>query len=350
FTVPYSSVPVLQREGHTRYAVTAGEYRSGSNQQEKPKFFQGTLLHGLPAGWTLYGGTQLADRYRAFNLGVGKNMGELGALSLDITQANATLPDDSEHQGQSVRFLYNKSLTDTGTNIQLVGYRYSTRGYFSFADTTYNRMSGYNVETQDGVIEVKPRFTDYYNLAYNKRGRVQLSVTQQLGRTATLYLSGSHQTYWGTGKADQQLQAGLNAAVDDINWTLSYSLTRNAWQQGRDQMLALNVNIPFSHWMRSDSKSAWRHASASYSMSNDLNGRTTSLAGLYGTLLEDNNLSYSVQTGYAGGGDGNSGGTGYAALNYRGGYGNANVGYSRSDGIKQLYYGLSGGVLAHADG
>ena len=350
FTVPYSSVPVLQREGHTRYAATAGEYRSGSNQQEKPKFFQGTLLHGLPAGWTLYGGTQLADRYRAFNLGVGKNMGDLGALSLDITQANATLPDDSEHQGQSVRFLYNKSLTDTGTNIQLVGYRYSTRGYFSFADTTYSRMSGYNVATQDGVIEVKPTFTDYYNLAYNKRGKIQASITQQLGRTATLYLNGSHQTYWGTGKADQQLQAGLNTAVNDINWTLSYSLTKNAWQQGRDQMLAVNVNIPFSHWLRSDSKSVWRHASASSSMSNDLHGRMSTLAGLHGTLLEDNNLSYSMQTGYAGGGEGNSGGTGYAALNYRGGYGNANVGYSRSDGIKQLYYGLSGGVLAHADG
>ncbi len=327
FTVPYSSVPVLQRESHTRYAVTAGEYRSGNDRQDKPKFFQSTVMRGLPAGWTLYGGTQLADRYRAF-----------------------TLPDDSEHQGQSVRFLYNKSLTDTGTNIQLVGYRYSTRGYFSFADTTYNRMSGYNVETQDGVVQMKPKFTDYYNLAYNKRGKIQLSVTQQLGRTATLYLSGSHQTYWGTSSADQQLQAGLNAAVDDINWTLSYSLTKNAWQQGRDQMLALNISIPFSHWMRSDSTSAWRNGNASYSMSNDLNGRTTSLAGLYGTLLEDNNLSYSMQTGYAGGGDGNSGGTGYAALNYRGGYGNANVGYSRSDGIKQLYYGLSGGVLAHADG
>ncbi|MEJ0233918.1 MAG: fimbria/pilus outer membrane usher protein, partial [Klebsiella michiganensis] len=333
FTVPYSSVPVLQREGYSRYTVTAGEYRSGNNQQEKPKFFQGTLLQGLPAGWTLYGGTQLADRYHAFNLGVGKNMGELGALSLDVTQANATLPDDSDHQGQSVRFLYNKSLTDTGTNIQLVGYRYSTHGYFSFADTTYSRMSGYNVATQDGVIEVKPTFTNYYNLAYNKRGKIQASITQQLGRTATLYLNGSHQTYWGTGKADQQLQAGLNAAIDDINWTLSYSLTKNAWQQGRDQMLAVNVNIPFSHWLRSDSKSAWRHASASSSMSNDLHGRMSTLAGLHGTLLEDNNLSYSMQTGYAGGGEGNSGGTGYAALNYRGGYGNANVGYSRSDGI-----------------
>lgn len=350
FTVPYSSVPVLQREGRTRYAVTAGEYRSGNNQQEEPTFFQSTLLHGLPAGWTLYGGTQLADRYRAFNLGVGKNMGILGALSVDVTQANATLPDDSKHQGQSVRFLYNKSLSDVGTNIQLVGYRYSTRGYFSFADTTYRRMNGYSIETQDGVIQVQPKFTDYYNLAYNKRGKVQVSLTQQLGRTATFYLSGSHQTYWGTDSADEQLQAGLNTAINDINWTLSYSLTKNAWQEGRDQMLAINVNIPFSHWLRSDSQSVWRHASASYSMSNDLNGRMTNLAGLYGTLLEDNNLSYSVQTGYAGGGEGNSGSTGYAALNYRGSYGNANVGYSRSDGLKQLYYGMSGGVLAHANG
>ncbi len=40
-------------------------------------------------------------------------MGYFGALSLDITQANATLADDSEHQGQSVRFLYNKSLDET---------------------------------------------------------------------------------------------------------------------------------------------------------------------------------------------------------------------------------------------
>ncbi|XPE51905.1 fimbria/pilus outer membrane usher protein [Shigella flexneri] len=53
----------MQREGHTRYSITAGEYRSGNAQQEKPRFFQTTLLHGLPAGWTIYGGTQLADCY-----------------------------------------------------------------------------------------------------------------------------------------------------------------------------------------------------------------------------------------------------------------------------------------------
>lgn len=350
FTVPYASVPVLQREGHTRYAVTAGKYRSGNTRQEERTFFQSTLLHGMPSGWTLYGGTQLAERYQAANLGIGQNMGDFGALSMDVTQAWAILPDDSKHSGQSLRFLYNKSFSESATNIQLAGYRYSTQGYFSFADTTYQHMSGYNIDTQDGSIQTKPKITDYYNLAHNKRGRMQLSITQQLGKSATLYVSGSHQSYWDTGKKDEQLQTGLNATFGDINWTLSYSLTKSAWQQGHDQMLAVNVNIPFSHWLRSDSKSPWRHASASYSMSNSLNGRATNLAGLYGTLLDDNNLSYSVQTGYTGGGDGGSSGSGYTALNYRGSYGNANVGYSHNNGIKQLYYGLSGGVLAHADG
>ncbi|MDU4436840.1 MAG: fimbria/pilus outer membrane usher protein, partial [Pluralibacter gergoviae] len=87
FTVPWSSVPLLQREGHTRYALTAGEYRSGGGRQKQPTLLQATFLHGLPSGWTLYGGSQFASRYRAFNLGAGKNMGEAGAVSLDITQA-----------------------------------------------------------------------------------------------------------------------------------------------------------------------------------------------------------------------------------------------------------------------
>lgn len=350
FTVPYSSVPGLLREGQVRYAATVGQFRSGSDQQEQPTFAQGTLLWGLAGGWTLSGGTQLADRYRALNLGLGKNLGSFGAVSLDITQARATLPDESSHQGQSLRFLYNKSLNDLGTNVQLVGYRYSTSGYFNLADTTWKQMSGYSVATDEGVIQITPKYTDYYNLAYNKRGRLQLTVTQQVGRTATLYLTGNHQTYWGTSKADEQLQAGYSGTWQDITYTLSYSLTKNAWQQDRDNMLALNINIPFSHWLRSDSQSAFRRSNVSYSMSDDLRGRTTNQVGVYGTLLDDSNLSYSVQTGYAGGGVGTSGGTGNAALTYRGGAGTANVGYSRSNGYNQLYYGLSGGVLAHEDG
>lgn len=108
-------------------------------------------------------------------------MGALGALSVDMTQANSTLPDDSQHDGQSVRFLYNKSLNESGTNIQLVGYRYSTSGYFNFADTTYSRMNGYNIETQDGVIQVKPKFTDYYNLAITNAGNYNSPLLSNSG-------------------------------------------------------------------------------------------------------------------------------------------------------------------------
>lgn len=350
FTVPYSSVPLLQREGHTQYAVTLGNYRSGNGQQEHPTFLQGTLIHGLSNGWTVYGGTQVANRYQSVNAGVGKNIGAFGALSIDITHANSKLPDDSNHEGQSIRFLYNKSMNETGTTIQLAGYRYSTKGYYSFADTTYKRMNGYNLATQDGVINVTPQLTDYYNLAYSKREKIQLSVTQQLGEQSTMYVTGSHETYWNTSKSDKQLQIGINTLIKGINWGMNYSLSKNSWQEGNDQMLSLNMNMPFSNWLRSDSQSIWRNASASYNVSHDLKGRMNNTAGVYGTLLDDNNLSYSVQAGHADGGKGDSTGSAYTALNYRGAYGNANIGYSYTDNYRQAYYGLSGGVVAHANG
>jgi len=350
FTVPYASVPMLQREGHIKYGLTAGEYRSGNDQQESPKFFQGTAMWGLPKGFTLFGGTQQSDDYHAYNLGVGKNLGVLGAVSFDLTQAQATLADKTSHQGQSLRFLYNKSLQDTGTNFQLVGYRYSTKGYYSFADTTYNQMNGYSVVTEDGQLQVKPTYTDFYNLSYSKRGRLQATITQQVGKTSTLYLTGSQQTYWGTNKDDVQLQAGYSSSIRDITYSVNYSINRSAWQSGTDQVLSLNLNIPFSHWMRSDDTSALSRSNVTYSSSSDLKGQSTNQVGVYGTLLQDNNLSYNVQTGYTGGGDTSSGTTNTASLYYRGAYGNANIGYSSTDGYKQVYYGLSGGVVAHANG
>ncbi|EFH4789084.1 fimbria/pilus outer membrane usher protein [Escherichia coli] len=59
---------------------------------------------------------------------------------------------------------------------------------------------------------------------------------------------------------------------------------------------------------------------------------------------------YSVQVGNTHGGNTSSGTSGYSSLNYRGAYGNTNVGYSRSGDSSQIYYGMSGGIIAHADG
>lgn len=103
-------------------------------------------MHGLEGNWTPYGGMQIAEEYQAFNLGIGKDLGLFGAFSFDITQANTTLADDTRHSGQSVKSVYSKSFYQTGTNIQVAGYRYSTQGFYNLSDSAYSRMSGYTVK------------------------------------------------------------------------------------------------------------------------------------------------------------------------------------------------------------
>lgn len=183
-----------------------------------PEFLQGTAFWGLPHDWTVFGGTQVSNNYHALDIGLGKNLGDLGAISADLTEARATLPDDTQHQGQSLRFLYNKSINQWGTNLQLLGYRYSTKNFYTLADTAWSQMSGFTLVSQDQPVQITPQITDAYNLNYSKRGRFQATLTQQVGKTSTVYLTGSQQSYWGTGQSDEQLQLGYNSTIGDISW------------------------------------------------------------------------------------------------------------------------------------
>ena len=158
-------------------------------------------------------------------------------------------------------------------------------------------MSGYTVKPPTGDTNEQTQFIDYFNLFYSKRGQEQISISQQLGNYGTTFFSASRQSYWNTSRSDQQISFGLNVPFGDITTSLNYSYSNNIWQNDRDHLLAFTLNVPFSHWMRTDSQSAFRNSNASYSMSNDLKGGMTNLSGVYGTLLPDNNLNYSVQVG-----------------------------------------------------
>lgn len=81
----------------------------------------------------------------------------------------------------------------------------------------------------------------------------------------------------------------------------------------------------------------------------DNEGHTTQNLGLTETLLDDGNLSYSVQQGY------NSEGktaNGSASMDYKGAFADARVGYNYSDNgsQQQLNYALSGSLVAHSQG
>ncbi|WP_234257043.1 fimbrial biogenesis usher protein [Pectobacterium sp. IFB5596] len=349
FVVPYSAVPLLQRENRMKYTATVGKYRSNNAQQDQPFFGQGTLIWGRSAGVTLYGGTQLAEDYQALTLGTGKNLGDWGAFSADLTQAYSTLSDGSDHRGQSLRFLYAKSLNDLGTNFQILGYRYSTKGFFTLDEASYKNMSGYTVDFTDA----QPVVRDYYNLNNAKKSRMQMNITQQLGDgRGSLFLTGSRQDYWHTDGTNDLLQIGYSNVYRGVSYNLSYSYNKNQGLEERNQLFAFNLSIPLGQWLNGHREGirlrrSQNTAYTSYNMTSDNQGRTLQQVGLSGTMLPEGNLNYHVSQGYGNRGIGNSGNAG---LGYQGTYGNSNANYNYTRNTRQLNYGVSGGVVAHADG
>lgn len=351
FSMPYSSVPLLQREGRMKYAITGGRFRTSNDEQREVDFGQGTAIYGLSHGMTVYGGTQLSNDYQAYALGLGFNLGQFGAISVDATQANSVLADNSRYQGQSYRFLYAKSLNQMGTNFQLVGYRYSTAGFYTLDQTAYKSMEGHSVKYEDGTRQDQPELMDYYNLYYSKKGKLQVNITQQVGTFGSIFITGTQQNYWNTDKNDTSIQTGFNTTLHDVNYNLSYSFSRAAGGYDDDHMFSLYVSVPIGKWLSARTDDIHQHndAYATYNINTDNKGNTSQTAGLSGTLLEGNNLNYSVQEGYANRGNGNNGS---ASLNYQGTYANSNIGYNYSGngGYQQVNYGLNGGLVVHENG
>ena len=323
FIQPFSSLPVMQREGRLKYALTAGQLRRHGYQGKEPMFMQGTLMRGLSKGITLYGGLIAANGYTAISGGLGKNLGTLGAISADITQSFSHLGvDHKEHEeGQSLRFLYAKSFAESGTDFRLLGYRYSTKGYHSFPE----------------AAELQQDFSSPYLL--KQRSQIQGTLNQSLGGHGSLYASIIHRDYWGKWGSQLLTQVGYNNSWNGISYGLAYSKTRSPYSGQNDQIFSLSVSVPLERFL----PSSW----ASYNMTSERHGSTSHLIGIHGTALKDKNLSYSVQQNIR-----NNGGddTGSIDLRHQGIYANSNLGYSYSHNSKTLNYGLQGGIMAHAGG
>lgn len=352
FVVPYSTVPLLQREGQFKYSLVAGQFRSGNTQQTKPNFAQSTLIWGLPNGVTIYGGTQFANSYKSAAFGTGMNLGTWGGISTDITHAESLLPDDTKKSGQSLRFLYAKSLNEWGTTFQLLGYRYSTQGFYTLDETTYKNMTG-TLDQEEGDRNGNgiPLVPQTYNLSKTKKGRMQVSISQQLGDSGSLFMTGSRQTYWQTPQTDDLWQVGYNGYWDDINYSLSLNYSKNPYFKDADKRIALTVSLPIGKWLTggrgADITRSSNTAYATYSASSDDKGQVNQQVGVSGSLLRDNNLTYGVQQGYATKG---SSANGNVSLSYQGRIANVNAGYNYNKGWQQLTYSLAGGAVAHADG
>ncbi len=338
-TVPFSSLPILEREGNYSYDINIGEFNSGNNEQSSPKVLESSIAVGLEHDKTIYAGVQLADNYKAINIGVGKNLGILGAFSFDATLAETRLTNDKRYKGVSIRALYNKVFDNSNTNLSLYGYRYSTKGFYTLSDSTYNLMESGENDSHIG-----------FNLNHTRKGRSEINISQPLSEYSSMYLNSYYQSYWNSDKYDAQVQFGINTLLNGINFNLNYNLSESAWFYDRDQSLSLNLSMPLNSWVGSRSKSILRNSVVDYDMTTDMKGSADYQLGLSGTLLKDNNLSYSIRSNYNSIIHSKNENGGGISVNYQSSFGDANLGYSYNGKSKQLYYGARGGVILHKYG
>ncbi len=326
FTVPFASLPVLQREGRLKYALTAGRYRSYDSQVEQTSFAQGTLIYGLPKGFTVYGGVQGAENYRSIAMGMGKNLGVVGAISTDVIQSWSQPQNSDQEQGQSWRVRYSKNSVLTGTNFAIAGYRYATSGY-------------------SGMQDVFDSYGASHPSTEKRRNRMEANISQSLGaRGGALSLSAVREDYWRYEKPLQSWSLTYNNAWNGISYGISWTQSKNGSMGTRnrddsDQMVALNISIPLDHML----SNSW----ASYGMNTSRNSGTTHSVGLSGMALAGNALNWNIQQGY---GSGYPDYTGSLNADYKGGYAEVSGGYSYDRNMQRLNYTLAGGVIAHADG
>ncbi|MBW7981907.1 fimbria/pilus outer membrane usher protein [Enterobacillus tribolii] len=334
--IPYASVPVMQREGRLKYSVTSGVYRAYDSSIEQTPLTQATAIYGLSHGMTLYGGGQFASKYQSLSLGVGKNLGMLGAVSADVTQAWSRQQDSARENGQSWRIRYSKNFVETGTNFAIAGYRYATSGYW-------------------GMQEVLDTYRDNhsYPLQERRRNRAEMSLTQSLGKLGgSLALSAVREDYWNSSQTMESYGASYNNSFAGISYGLSYTYNLNSYATGstgggssskvysRDQLFSLNLSIPID-------KLFGKPTYVSYNMNSSKNGNTSHSAAISGTTLSDDSLSWSVLEGYGTKGQGNNGNVN---LDWRATYGEVTGGYGYDQYSQRLNYGVQGGVLVHEDG
>ena len=330
FTLPYASVPVLQREGRLKYALTGGQYRAYNSSVEKTPFGQIAAIYGLQKGITIYGGGQGASKYQSLAVGAGKNMGDFGALSVDVTQAWSTPANTAKTQGQSWRARYSKNVINTGTNFSIAGYRYSTRGYY-------------------GLQDVLDSWGNSGALQDRRRNRLELTMSQTLGGDrGALTLSAAREDYWNADRPMASWSVGYNNDWHNISYGVSWTYSKNGSPSSgsgstktyaNDQLLALTVSVPLDKFL----PQTW----ANYGLNASKNSGTTHSIGMNGVALDNSALSWNIQQGYG------SDGVGYTGTlngDYKGTYGEVTAGYGYDKHSERLSYGLQGGILAHADG
>ncbi|MFC0228818.1 outer membrane usher protein [Serratia aquatilis] len=232
FQVDTATIPYLTRPGQMRFKLAAGRPSNWQHQVNGPLFATGEFSWGVSNGWSLYGGGLGGENYSALSLGLGRDLMAFGALSADVTQSRARLPQQGTLVGGSYRLSYSKRFDETGSQVTFAGYRFSDNRFMSMADY---------LSAKNDITGVTPRRgKEMYTISFNQQ-------FASLGLSANLNYN--HQTYWNQATSDRY---NLSLAhYFDIgrfrNVNLSLTAYRNNFSNTKDDGMYLSLSLPWGN-------------------------------------------------------------------------------------------------------
>lgn len=225
---PVTTLPTLLRPGEMQYNLALGRKSSNNKLQdlfsdgETGVFWMGSLGYGL-SNTTLNVASIIHNEYQAGGLSVTQLLGNFGAVSVGGNIAQANYDTGARKQGGSVSAKYAKSFSDS-TDLQLLAYRYQSRGYVEFADY-YS--------------------TDRY-ARFNRKARYEMRVSQRLGSN-NLSLSGWQENYWWlSGNAIGGDMSLSTTIFDDISVFLNGSYSKQPYLNKPDYSTSISFSVPFN--------------------------------------------------------------------------------------------------------
>lgn len=269
--LPYSIMPNLVQHGFFSYELAAGRYKPYHGiEMETDRFWQSTLSWGLAPRLTLFGGLQQGERYVSSVVGAGGNMGNWGALSLDVSRAHYTQAQKTS-SGSVWRVRYAKAFLSAQTSL-------NARLQWYPDDSQYRTFS--EKISRAGILKYG---VDDATTQRAMQGLVE--VNQNIGEDSSMSLSWS----WTKGRngtgSRQSLGMSLDYSWENLDVNLYGGYQRYPGGPG-DTTLGINFSVPLNLGGHTANVG---YVSELASHANNSHG-----VNVYGSALNDNSLRYDL--------------------------------------------------------
>lgn len=317
FTVPFNKPAIAVKEGYLNYHTMLGEYRPTNSHIDKVAIVQGSAIYGLPWDMTVFGGFQGAKNYQSVALGIGSDLGNIGAVSIDAIVSHSQKKNRDTESGAAWRLQYSKALLTTNTMIALSSYQYASPGFNDLS----NVLDTYQHD-------------DY--TTYQTKNYTTLSLIQNFKNLGNFTLSGSKRTFYNDrDETSYSASYWYGWKYASLSLGLAKTNTTRNNKKESDNIFNLQLSIPLEKLTNTDT-------TLRYQTISNKNGSDSNLIDLTG-LAYDRQLNWSVSQNIDSDSESNTSSLG---LGWTGTYGKISGNYNYNKNITQKGAAISGGFIA----